>query len=30
MVPEISLPCLQEPAIGSYPEPDESKAQLPT
>jgi hypothetical protein len=30
MEPEGSLPCSQEPAIGPYPEPDESIAHLPT
>jgi hypothetical protein len=29
MEPEDSLPCLQQPATGSYPEPDESSLQLP-
>jgi hypothetical protein len=27
---EGSLPCLQQPATGRYPEPDESSSQLPT
>ena len=26
MEPEVSLLCSQEPAIGPYPEPDESRA----
>jgi hypothetical protein len=30
MEPEGSLPCLQESAIGSYPEPDASSPHLPT
>jgi hypothetical protein len=30
MEPEVSLPCSQEPATGSYPKPDESNPQLPT
>jgi len=30
MEPEISLRCLQEPATGSYPEPDESSPHLPS
>jgi len=25
-----SLPCLQEPAIGPYPEPDKSSSHLTT
>jgi hypothetical protein len=29
MEPESSLPLSQEPAIGPYPEPDESSRQLP-
>jgi len=28
--PEDSLPCSQVPATGTYPEPDESCAQIPT
>jgi len=28
MEPEVSSPCSQELAIGPYPEPDESNAQL--
>jgi hypothetical protein len=30
MEPEVSLPCLQEAAIDSCPEPDESSPRLPT
>jgi hypothetical protein len=30
MKPEGSLPCSQQPAINSYPEPDESSPHLPT
>jgi len=30
MEPEGSLLCWQEPAIGPYPEPDESSPQLTT
>jgi hypothetical protein len=30
MKSEGSLPCSQQPAIGTYPEPDESSAQFPT
>jgi hypothetical protein len=29
MAPEVSLPCSQEPAIGAYPEPDESSPYHP-
>jgi hypothetical protein len=29
MEPEGSLPCSQEPAIGPYPEPDESNSYYP-
>jgi hypothetical protein len=29
MEPEGSLPCLQQPAKGPYPEPDESNPQPP-
>jgi hypothetical protein len=29
MEPEGSLSCLQEPATGSYPDPDESSPQPP-
>jgi len=30
MKPEGSLPRSQQPATGTYPEPDESSLQLPT
>jgi len=30
MEPEGSLPCLQQPATGPYPEPDASSPHLPT
>jgi hypothetical protein len=30
METEGSLPCSQEPATGSYPEPDESNTHPPT
>jgi hypothetical protein len=30
MEPESSLPCLQKPAAGPYPEPDESIVHFPT
>jgi hypothetical protein len=30
METKASLPCSQEPAIGSYPEPDEFSLQLTT
>jgi hypothetical protein len=30
MVPEGSLPCSQEPATGTYSEPDESSPHIPT
>jgi hypothetical protein len=30
MEPESSLPCLQGPTTGPYPEPDASSPQLPT
>jgi hypothetical protein len=30
MAPEGSVPCPQQPASGSYPEPDESIPHLPT
>jgi hypothetical protein len=30
MEPEGSLPYSQQPATGSYPEPDESSPHLPT
>jgi len=30
MEPEGSLPCSQEPAIGPYPEPNESSPYHPT
>jgi hypothetical protein len=30
MESEVSLPCSQEPATGSYPELDESSPHLPT
>jgi hypothetical protein len=29
MEPDGSLPCLQEPAIGPYPEPDAYSPHLP-
>jgi hypothetical protein len=29
MKPEGSLPCLQEPATGLYPEPDKSNSHPP-
>jgi hypothetical protein len=29
MKPEGSLPCSQEPSIGSYPEPDQSNPHHP-
>jgi hypothetical protein len=29
MEPEGSLPCSQEPSIGSYPEPDQSNPHRP-
>jgi hypothetical protein len=28
MEPEVSLPCSQQPATGSNPEPDESSLKL--
>jgi len=30
MEPEGSLPCSQEPATSTHPEPDESSSHLPT
>jgi len=30
MEPEDSLPCLQEPTTGHYPEPDATSPHLPT
>jgi hypothetical protein len=30
MEPEGSLPCLQQPATGPYPEQDDCSIQLPT
>jgi hypothetical protein len=29
MEPEGSLPCLQQPSTGAYPEPDKSSPYLP-
>jgi hypothetical protein len=30
MEPECSLSCIQEPATGPYPKPDDSSPELPT